>query len=61
MAEKTLHSLKVNATRLGQRLGENLAGESPCPHSEGGRCVLSGQECTAGGTAQEAISRRAQR
>lgn len=27
MAEKTLHSLKSNATRLGQRLGENLAGE----------------------------------
>ena len=27
MAEKTLHSLKSNATRLGQRLGENLAGK----------------------------------
>jgi hypothetical protein len=27
MAEKTLHSLKTNAARLGARLGENLAGQ----------------------------------
>lgn len=31
MAEKAAYSLKSNATRLGQRLGENIAGKSHDP------------------------------
>lgn len=30
MAEQTLHSLKSNVSKIGQRLGENLAGEWLC-------------------------------
>jgi hypothetical protein len=31
MAEKTLYNLRNNAARLGQRLGENLAGKKSDP------------------------------